>query len=204
MDELVKTNSFAKRNTLLAIRENELVFNHFSIDLESVTGFKYGIDAIRLDMYSIGRKYLIGFKTRHGEVKIVFKCYMGLGSKYFNTTYRSVLEEIWQKTVVRLVKEAIDMIRKGQSVNVGKCQVSERGISCNGELIRWVDLSYQKNYNRLTINSKSNPKVCTNLYYLENFNVDVLIGILHWVFDQDGIKELTYKNSAGSKSLEGR
>jgi hypothetical protein len=99
------------------------------------------------------------------------------------------------------VDESIDIIRNRQSLDIGKCQVSERGITWSGKLIQWSDLSYQKNYNRLTINSKSNLKVYTNLYYLENFNVDVLLGILHWIYKGDGIQQLTCTNSAGSQSL---
>jgi hypothetical protein len=202
MEEIIKLTSFGRANQQLLIRDGALTFDHSSIDLQSVTGLQYGVAAIRLDMFSIGRKYLIALRTKDDVSKIVFKSYMGVSRNYFDRIYKQILDEIWEETILRLIENAINAIRKGETWTIGKCNVYMDGILYGKELIQWADLSYQKNYNRLTINSKSNPKVYTNLYYLENFNVDVLIGILHWIYHENVIEEFINESSATEKTIE--
>ena len=61
--------------------------------------------------------------------------------------------------------------------------VKKDGILLYNFLIEWDDLVYQKNYNRLTINSRSNTKIWANLHYTETDNVQLLMSFLEWKFE---------------------
>jgi hypothetical protein len=115
MNIFVRVISFGKPSKQLIIQENKLVFDHSLVDLNSVTGLKYGMEAIRLEMFSIGIKYLISFRTGDTDTKIIFRCYFGFGRDYFNEIYKSVLDEVWESTAVRLVDEAIGILRAGRN-----------------------------------------------------------------------------------------
>lgn len=89
----------------------------------------------------------------------------------------------WNATIVRLLNEMVADIDNGQTVTVGKCAVRADGILLKNFFITWEDLSYQRNYNRLTINSNSRADIWTNLVYTETDNVHVLMQFLDRKFD---------------------
>jgi hypothetical protein len=86
---------------------------------------------------------------------------------------------------VRLLDEMTERIEKGETVIVDKCHVMNDGIRYKGFLITWSDLSFQINYNRLTLNSKSDTTVWTNLYFVETYNVQVLMYFLERKFEPE-------------------
>jgi hypothetical protein len=189
MVQEIKTSSFGRVNKRLKISDGKLVFISHQIDLQSVTHFKYGVEPIQVDMFYVGRKLVIELKSDE-HVKIVFKSYFGFSWKDFSILYGNILSEVWQDTAIRIFDESIESLRRGETVTVGKCALSREGISFDNFKINLRDLSYQKNYNKLTLNSKSNAKIFTNLYYLEDYNVDVLMAVLDWIYKSDGLQEL--------------
>jgi hypothetical protein len=189
MVQEIKTSSFGRVNKWLKISDGKLVFISKQIDLQSVTHFKYGVEPIQFDMFNVGRKLTIELRSDEC-VKIVFKSYFGFSWKYFSLLYGNILSEIWQDTAARIFDESIDSLRRGEMITVGKCSLGRDGIFFANFRINLRDLSYQKNYNKLTLNSKSNAKIFTNLYYLEDYNVDVLMAVLDWIYKKDGLQEL--------------
>ena len=136
-------------------------------------------------MYTIGGRYTVELKTSDEKMKLSFPYYFGIFKERQGDKFEMLLEAIWDMTVVRLLNTMIDDIKRGHSVSIGQCLVRPDGILYKKFLIPWEDLSYQKNYNRLTINSKSNTDVWTNLYYTEVDNVYVLIHFLEWKFQRE-------------------
>jgi hypothetical protein len=144
---------------------------------------RWGYASIRLDMYGIGTRYFIHLKTATMKIELNFRSYFGISRGVQYQRYAKLLEDIWDDTLVRILNEMIAQIEEGKSVAIEKCIVSERGIEYNNFLIGWEDLSYQVNYNRVTINSKSDSSVFTNLYYTDDWNAHVLRYYLDWKLD---------------------
>ena len=173
----------ALTNGDLTVVGSDLIYRQQKISLPDVIAIKYGWLPIRLDMYTIGGRYKIELKTANQTVKLNFRSYFGFFKKRQEDNFYAILDVIWDMTVVRLLNKMVDDIDAGKSVCVGECVIDRDGILYNGFLIRWDDLLYQKNYNKLTLNSKSDPSVWTNLYYAETDNVHILMFYLEWKFE---------------------
>ncbi|HEX8040063.1 MAG TPA: hypothetical protein VF490_12970 [Chryseosolibacter sp.] len=166
----------------VAVVGNELRYYDQRIDLSAVTAIKYGWVPIQLDMFTIGGRYLIELKTADHNLKMNFRYYLGLFAKRQSANFQCMLEAVWDMTVVRLLSAMIDDIENQRTVIVGNCRVNGDGILLKNFLIHWDDLFYQRNYNKLTINSRSNAEIWTNLYYAETDNVHVLVHFLEWKY----------------------
>jgi hypothetical protein len=166
----------------LSIHGTSMTLNGKTVSLNDVTGIKYGYVSIRLDMFSIGGRYMVELQTPQEKVRLNFRYYFRVNKERQLKKFNVVLDVLWGAVVVPLVNEMIDFIETGRTITIDQCSVTAQGIVCRGFLIAWNDLSYQKNYNRLTVNSKSNAGVWTNLYYTEIYNVHVLSSFLDWKF----------------------
>jgi hypothetical protein len=169
-------------DTRISFQDNTLTLDSNAINTLEVIGIKYGYDPIRFDMFTIGSNYLINLKTSTDAVVVNFRSYFNIGKKNEYRKFSTLLNVIWESTVVRLLGEMEEMLTHDKSVTIGTCVVNNQGITYRNFLILWDDLSYQINYNRLTINSKSNSDLWTNLYFIETYNVHLLCYFLDWKF----------------------
>lgn len=169
-------------NDSIAVIDGDLVSGNRRIQLHSVTHIRFGWLPIRLEMFRIGDKYSLKVKSSEQKLSITMLSLFGFENDKRYDQFNHLLNAIWDETVGRLSTEMQNIVQKGETVTVDKCLISERGILLKNFLIEWDDLGYQKNYNRLTLNSKSNRNVWTNLYYTETDNVQVLIEFLDWKF----------------------
>jgi hypothetical protein len=164
----------------ITVTGNNLIYHNQKIALTEVTAIRYGWLPIRLDMFRIGGRYVLELKTVDQKIRMSFHSYFGLFKKRQSEKFNTLLDVIWDATIVRLLNEMVADIDNGQTVTIGKCSVCADGIHLKSLLITWDDLSYQRNYNKLTINSKSKADIWTNLYYTETDNVHVLMHFLEW------------------------
>lgn len=167
----------------ISVTGNDLVYYNQKIALTDVTAIKFGWLPIRLDMFRIGGRYVVELKTVDQKIRMNFRSYFGLFRKRQYERFNTLLDVIRDATIVRLINEMVADIDSGQTVAVGKCAVRADGILLKNFFITWEDLFYQRNYNRLTINSNSRADIWTNLYYTETDNVHVLMQFLDWKFD---------------------
>ena len=170
----------------ITVTGNDVVYRNQKIFLTYVTAIRYGWLPIRLDMFTIGGQYVLELKTADQNIRMKFTYYFGLFKKLQSEKFHAILDLIWDATMVRLLNQMVADIDSGQTVTIGKCTVSPHGILLKDFLIAWEDLSYQKNYNKLTINSKSRADIWTNLYYTETDNVHLLMHFLEWKFENTG------------------
>lgn len=201
MKQLIRTSSFGKAAVPLRLEDDVLYYGAHTIPLRLVTGLRYGIEPIQLEMFYVGRKYLLSLRTKDATLDIRLRSFLGLSKQYFLQLYTELIDSIWSATFVRLVNETIDHLLEGGAVTIGRCVISRQGIDCKGYWITWPDLSYEKKYNRLTLNHRGNAAVWTNLYYSRDYNASVLAAVLDWLFEQDG---LTILSAAESQPFEKR
>ena len=193
MEESLRYKSFDVREKQIKITDTQITYDDKTIVLNDVLSLRYNTEHIEFDMFSVGTKYNINISTEHDEINIIFKSYFGFSNSYFYKHYVNIVNKIWESAGDRLIDEAIEQIKQGKTITVGKCVISKEGISFKKQLTEWQDLSYQKNYDRITLNNHRNYKIWTNLYYRETPNFDILVCILDWIYKHDGLEEI--KNS---------
>ena len=167
----------------LTVADDHLSYHGKKILLSDVTAIRFGWLPIRFYHFTIGSKWMLVLKTTEQEVKINYPSYFGIFQDRQHEKFNTLLNVIWDSTVQRLFDTMIDEIDNGKIITIGKCTVSKDGISLYNFLIVWDDLVYQKNYNRLTINSRSRSDIWTNLHYTETDNVQLLMSFLEWKFE---------------------
>jgi len=194
----VKINSFGGKKHALHLDDNVFSFNATTISLQQITHFKFGMQVMQVGMFLVGRKYQVSFKTPTQQVDLVFRSYFKIGNKYFDKLFYKIINGIWLRIGDRLLEQAIKEIMSGGIIAVGNCAANRKGITLNLDagftkkqyLIPWPDVSYDKMFDRLVINSKSNNRIWMKLPYLEHWNVDVLTELLEWIFKEGGLSEL--------------
>lgn len=199
MNEIIKVSSLGEKNKRLIIDDKVFSFNDQKIPFNQVTGLKYGVSLMPFYRFSVGRKYHIGLKTPTDQVDLVLRSYFRMSNSYLQSIYNQIIELIWEPVTDQLLSQSMDLLLTGQTFGVGNCRISKAGIVINKDagltkkpqLISWDDLSYEEKYDRLVLNSKNNQSIWTNLYFLDNWNVDILMAILDWLYKEDGLAELS-------------
>ena len=194
----IKLNALARKQHRIFLDEEKIAFGETEINLSHISDLKFGLSLMQFYRFSLGTKYLLSFKSPVSEINLVFRNYLELEKKYFNTLYYQILNAVWDQTADRLFAEKIQQLKSDKGLIVGNCVFQLSGItiyrqnlfSAKEEFIAWEDLIYHKNYNRLSIYSKRNSQIWTNLFYTEIWNVDLLIPILDWLYEQNGLAEL--------------
>lgn len=198
MYEIIKVNSFGAKSKTLRIADQILSFDNQNVSLDQVTGLKYGVSLMLFYRFSLGRSYQISLQTPTSQVDIVLRSYFQISNHYLQHLYQQILELIWEPVADRLLRESTQLLLSGQILRVGNCALSQAGIVLNKaagltkkpQLITWDELSYEAKYDRLVLNSKNNPALWTNVYFLDTWNGDILLAILDWLYQENGLAEL--------------
>jgi hypothetical protein len=182
----------------LSVNKETIRFGETTIRREEITEIKYWIGGIQFYRFLVGRWYHIGLKTPANQVNIILKVYLGIGNDYFSDLCSRIIDEIWEPVTDRLYNKNKELLLAGGTMLVGTCQVSKAGILINRsngfsskqKRISWDDLDYEKKYDRLVLNSKSDPGAWVNLYFQHTWNIDILMTLLDWVTKENGLAEL--------------
>ncbi|MGV3540054.1 MAG: hypothetical protein ACO1OQ_09595 [Rufibacter sp.] len=198
MNKIVKSSSFGEEERELLITEEIIHFDGKQIVRNDISDLLYWVSTVEFYRFPVGRKFYIGFKTPDSQLDIVFKSYFGISNGYFLELCNQILEEMWEPVIEQIWNRNAEELAKGGSVRCGHCQISERGIliskgslvATNERLITWEDLYYEKKYDRLVINSKSDQHLWTNLYFKDNWNIDIFMATLDWIVKENGLAEM--------------
>jgi hypothetical protein len=193
MDQQIRLSSFGIGSHDLKIIKDNIILDGLLIDLNDVGEIKFAVTGIQFDMFTVGRNFHIELKADEKKIRLDLKCFFGIREKYFAGLYQSILNEIWELTVVRLFHQYVENILDGSNYRIGNCVLLREGISLKNEFIGWRDMAYEVKYDRITLNHKSNPKLWSNIYFFETYNSQVLRFVLDWVFLEKGLEELERK-----------
>jgi hypothetical protein len=198
VEEVVRVSSFGAKNKVLAIDADTIRFGEKTIRREEITAIRYWIEAIVFYRFAVGRQYYLGFRTPTDQLDITLTSYLGIGNDYFAGLCDQVMAEVWEPVTDAIWQKTIDTLRAGGVVPVGTCQVRRDGIlitqdrllSKEQNLISWAGLHYEKKYDRLVLNSTSDQAVWTNLYFRDTWNIHILMTLLDWISQEDGLAAL--------------
>lgn len=86
-------------NPNISFDSDQLTVDGKTISCHDVSAIKFGYEPIRLDMYTIGSKYIIYLRTEEHRLLVTFKSYFGIGKKAKYKDYVDLLTAIWDSTV---------------------------------------------------------------------------------------------------------
>ncbi|GEO07074.1 hypothetical protein AAE02nite_47380 [Adhaeribacter aerolatus] len=196
LHEKIRLNSFGEKSHSLLLNNSQFILGNTSIKLAEISHFRFGTKLLQFGMFPVGRSYQISLKTATQEFNLVLRSFFGIRDNYLAGLYENLADNLWLRIGERLLKDAVAALKTNNSFRVGTCQIIKTGIllrkspSSKVILILWRDLSYVKKYNRLEINSKNDTRIWFNLYFLEQWNVEVLMDLLDWIFEEGGLAEL--------------
>jgi hypothetical protein len=167
-----------------SVKDTVVTYGNTSINCLDVRSIKYGYAPIQLDMYTIGSRYFLHLQTKDDTLALNFRSFFRIKKKAQYEKFQSLLNAIWKDTVVRIVSEMVARHEEGKTFSVGDCIVSAEGITIGRRIIKWEDVSFQANYDKLTINSRRDLNTFTNLYYLDTYNAHPLRYFLESKFQQ--------------------
>lgn len=192
--EKVRPHPFAVRKHLLAVDEEAISYQGQTFSFAEITAMRYGIESIPFYRDSLGVTYTINLQASDRRMDLVFRSLFGINDDFYADLFSQLMDMIWDKAGERLVQEKWNLLQAGKPVEVGNCELKEEGLtfqmhsgfSTKSRFVSWDDLTYEKLYNRLVLNSKNDLTVYTNLPYTETWNVDVLMDILDRKFNGGG------------------
>jgi hypothetical protein len=196
--EKIKVHSLGERKHLLLVDESVISFRDQKLSLQDVTHFKFGLRAIQVYRFTLGWQYQLSIVTPSDYLEIKLTVLFKIQNQYFTALSHQIVDAIWPPIGERLFKRTVALLKAGGKWDVGNCQFSKAGIiitqstgfSRKQYQLPWTEVSYEKKYDRLVINSKYTPGIWTNLYFLEHWNVDIAMNILDWLLEEDGINQL--------------
>lgn len=186
MQELIRTTPWARPTTELRVADGVLHYRGQQLPLAAVTALRHGAEAIRFWRGSLGTRYVLSLQAPAQTLDVVLWAWLDWREPYFEQVYTALLRAVWPATGQRLVQEARATLLAGGTVTIGPCQLTAAGLTLKGRFIPWDDLSCVRNYDRLTVGSKTDLRVWTSLYYLRDYNVDLLWRVLRWVLERGG------------------
>jgi hypothetical protein len=185
INQKIKLNSFGKKDQAFLLNDTLISLGDTQIKLAEITHFKFGVAVLQMGMFVVGRKYQMHIKTPTTRFNL-----------YFDLLFHKIVNGVWLRIGDRLLAEMIQAVKAGTTLKLSHCKISKTGITLHRNagraqkefFITWDDLHYEKKYNRLVLNSKAQPRRWVNLYYLDNWNVDILMDFLDWVYKENGLE----------------
>lgn len=199
MNKLIRQWSLGKPDKSLIIENQSLHYQGKSIDLLKVDTLLYSLEPIQFDMFYVGRKYKIVLAHEKEEIKIVFKTFFRIRNNYFHKLYCEIIDAIWTDTGARLCDQWLQRISDDELVEVGPIFLSLKGILYKGELYEWSGISFQENYNRIIVFSKTDTRFWISLLYSEVANTFILSNLLRFLIREKGFEKLNQNFSADSE-----
>ncbi|RDC64821.1 hypothetical protein [Adhaeribacter pallidiroseus] len=198
MNEAIKSNSFGPKNKVLRINNKVIQFNRQTIARKDIVGIKQYARAMQFYRFRVGEQHYLGLKTATAQIDILFTCYFSIDQDYFIDLENRIIAEIWEQTTDQIWLAGKTTLLNHGTLTVGPCQISRQGIlvtkgnalPIKQQQIAWADLQYQVLHDRLVLNNQNDYAVYTNLYFKNTWNIDVLIALLDWITQENGLGNL--------------
>ncbi len=198
MNEAIKLHSFGPKNKVLLINKEVIKFNRQTIVRKDIIGIKQYASALQFYRFRVGEQHYLGLKTATAQIDILLSCYFNIDQDYFIDLESRIIEEIWEQTTDQIWLAQKNTLINNGVVTVGNCQINQQGIFLNKDhaltpkqqQIKWAELQYEVLHDRLVLNNQNDYAVYTNLYFKNTWNIDVLISLLDWITQENGLGEM--------------
>jgi hypothetical protein len=136
-------------------------------------GIRFGVLPIEMYYYTIGYNYKIEILTEKEEIiSISTKVYFGIGSNKRINMYNDIIDSLWTLHFEDLLNEIDDKHLNGSEISIGDITLKQEGANLlsGKKKIRFDDFKIDNHLDHFSINSKTDSKLFTNIYYLTLWN----------------------------------
>ena len=171
-------------NSDLTISDSEITLrNNWGIHRSgNPKGIRFGIDPIEFYEFRIGYTYKIQILTEADEVlSIPLVSYFGINRSKVSNLQNEILSSLWENRFYEVYTGLVEQYKKQVDLQFDNSyELNSDGLLIlkRKELIRFEDMRIDKRFNHYIVNSKSDPKLFTNIYYLKIWNSSILLMIL--------------------------
>ncbi|WP_197088618.1 hypothetical protein [Rufibacter radiotolerans] len=176
----------------MAIDEDSILFDGQTILKSDITELKFWISSVEFYKFSIGKHYQIGFKTEKNQIDIHLRSYLGISDRYFLHLFNQILDKVWDPLTQRIFQRNLREWSENRLVNIAGCQLRDDGIISHKQgliqkeriFILWQNLHFDKKFDRLTFTDSKDNSIWLNLYYKDNWNIEILISLLEYISEE--------------------
>lgn len=199
VNEAIKVSSFGRKNKVLLINKEIIQYKNKTIIRAEITGIKHHISAIQFYRFKIGEQFYLGLKTSTDQIDIILTRYFDISADYFTDLETQITEAIWERTTDHIWHLNKSLLLSDGIITIGNCQISKEGILIikdnalavpKQQQISWPELHYQILNDRVVLNNSSDYSIYTNLYFKDTWNIDILIALLEWITQENGLAEM--------------
>ena len=156
------------------------------INATDIVDFKHGMDWIVWYKFTVGRKFMVTFKTiENKELKIVFSSYFGIDG-YLNQAYADIVEDIWQLYHQKIVDKHLERFYNDETLTLQGVTINSKGIRLDpkGSLLPWDRVSIKEYYSYFAIHDKDMPAVHKRISYNE-YETEILWSMIKTILGYD-------------------
>lgn len=149
-----------------------------------IVDFKHGMDWIVWYKFTVGRKFMITFKTvDNRELKIVFSSYFGIDN-HLNQVYADIVEDIWQFYHQKIVDRHLEKFHNQETITLKGVILSSEGIRIDAKspMLPWDRVSIKEYYSYFAIHDKDIPAVHKRISYNE-YGTEILWGMIKTILE---------------------
>lgn len=167
-------------NSDLTISDSEVVLrNNWGIHRSSEPkALRFGIGPIDFYKFRIGFDYKIQVLTESDEVlTIPLVSYFGIHRSKMSNLQNEIVDALWQNRFHKVYANLIEQYNNQISLQFDNTyEVNGDGLLIlkRGKIIRFEDMRLDQRFGFYIINSKIDPKLFTNIYYLKTWNSSIL------------------------------
>lgn len=191
--EILLSSGILGRNRRLVFNDHSIAYEtgnevgeaYAKMPLADIAAVRYGYENLVFYRFRFGTRYQIELKDHQGkQLAIKFRSHL------FNTdttsqVYLSILDQLWASVLDGKVQHLFTQWQAGQTIRIGNVTVTPEGVYLEKkeQLIPWSSCSLRESFHYFSVNSTSNPKTYTNVYYLKEWDGVVLFALLEMILE---------------------
>lgn len=177
-------------NSELRISESQIEFENSWGKITSVApiAIRYGTIPIDIYKFRIGYKYLIQILTESNKtISIPIKNYFGIGRNKPYNKYNTIIKSLFSSHFDNLFQELINKYNDGNGLVFDeKYSINDSGlhIGSKNKFIPFNEMEIEERFDHFVVNSTLNPKLFTNIYYLNTWNSTMIYSLLELILNE--------------------
>jgi len=177
-------------NSELRITDSQIEFENSWGTITSLApvAFRYGTSPIDIYEFRIGYKYLIQVLTESNRtISIPIKNYFGIGREKAYSKYAKIINCLLSAHFENIFQEVISKYNDGNNfVFDDKYSVTGDGllIGSKEKFIPFGEMEIEERFDHFIVNSTTNPRLFTNIYYLKTWNSSMIYSLLKSILNE--------------------
>lgn len=158
---------------------------------DEIVGFRYGVQWIRGIYFYVALDFYFYFLLKDKTVvTLSYRSHYGFGKDKHHQFFSEVLDAIWNRIIVRQIKEALQQLNEGNEITIHQVRLSREGVTIRQSgfitdewvFIPWQDVATADYASYFVIYSvKDKARINCSYRYLDDWNTALLNSVIRTV-----------------------